>query len=61
MKTPEKLANDFCKDKNLSYSEKLLLVEGFKAGFEIGSMKGAMQMQAILDDDYHFTPKKNEK
>jgi hypothetical protein len=34
---------------------------GYKAGFEIGCMKGSMAMQWTLDSDWHFTPSVNHQ
>lgn len=34
---------------------------GYKAGFEVGCMKGSMAMQWTLDDDWHFTPSVNHQ
>jgi hypothetical protein len=32
---------------------------GYKLAFEIGLMKGGMNMQSLLDGDCHFVVKKN--
>jgi hypothetical protein len=32
---------------------------GYKLAFEIGLMKGGMEMQSLLDEDYHFVVRKN--
>lgn len=67
-KTPEQMAEEYAKDwhKDCDYPEAILrhtrkatettFLAGYKAGFEIGCMKGSMAMQWTLDDDYHFTP-----
>ena len=59
MKTPEEMAeeyaNNWTEDPEYMLSYDAFLA-GYKAGFEIGCMKGSMAMQWTLDDDYHFTP-----
>lgn len=62
-KTPEEMAKKYGTDIDLccGTSDIIIAAEegflaGYKAGFEIGCMKGSMAMQWTLDDDYHLTP-----
>jgi hypothetical protein len=72
MKTLEKMESEkaaieyldyYIKKFNILPENHSLIKEAFLAGykeaFEIGLMKGAMQMQSLLDDDYHFVVKNN--
>lgn len=58
MKTPEEMAEEYCERRantdNFDVSKAFLA--GYKAGFEIGCMKGSMAMQSVLDEDYRLTP-----
>ena len=63
-KTPEQLAEEYVDQFNfwgehrhfVKRGFKDAFLAGYKAGFEIGCMKGSMAMQSTLDDDYHLTP-----
>lgn len=63
-KTPEQMAKEYADyfmpgEDNKAYTsliKEIAFLAGYKAGFQIGCMKGSMAMQWTLDDDYHFTP-----
>lgn len=62
-KTPEQMAAEHVKkvwrDSGTEFDRMACewdFLAGYKAGFQIGCMKGSMAMQWTLDDDYHFTP-----
>jgi hypothetical protein len=65
MKTPEKMAEEYCNQDKVAcdainhaaeYLVKDAFLAGYKAGFEIGCIKGSMAMQSSLDEDYRLTP-----
>lgn len=63
-KTPEQLAEEHANLRCPEQGPEFIVwcmcrddfLAGYKAGFQIGCMKGSMAMQWTLDDDYHFTP-----
>ena len=66
-KTPDEMADEYLSkhfdDEQTAVSVMIfapiyreVFLDGYKAGFEIGCMKGSMAMQSTLDDDYHLTP-----
>ena len=56
MKTAEEMAEEYCKEHDECEFARDAFLAGYKAGFELGCMKGAIAMQWTLDSDYHLTP-----
>lgn len=63
-KTPEEMAEKYADTWNEDPEYRIAydsFIAGYKAGFEIGCMKGSMAMQWTLDSDWHFTPSVNHQ
>lgn len=60
-KTPEEMAEEYAENHDECEFARDAFLAGYKAGFEIGCMKGSMAMQWTLDSDWHFTPSVNHQ